>query len=241
MSGGSWAVSFGLPSKAPAVWRADIAEPRARLPKGKLLAVSVVGTVQEGWSDEDLANDYAQCAQWAVESGADVVETNFSCPNVSTQDGQIFQQPNAAGLVTAAVRERIGKTPYVIKIGHLPEPRGARALVDAVAPYVNALAMTNSVATTVVGDDGERLFDGARRGICGAAIRDASIAQTRMVRSITTEHHPHLALVGVGGASTAGDVRGYLDAGAHAVHIATAAMLSPQLALEIRKGLATAG
>ena len=47
----------------------------------KLLVVSVVGTVQDGWSMDDLADDYARCARWAVESGADAVETNFSCPS----------------------------------------------------------------------------------------------------------------------------------------------------------------
>ncbi|MCA9069275.1 MAG: hypothetical protein KDA84_10150 [Planctomycetaceae bacterium] len=79
---GSWAVSFGMPSAEPDKWRADVEWTRKHLPKEKLLSVSVVGTVQPDWSLEQLAADYAQCAKWAVESGADCVETNFSCPNV---------------------------------------------------------------------------------------------------------------------------------------------------------------
>ena len=235
MKGGSWAVSFGMPSKSPDVWRADVEQTRQQLRKGQLLSVSVVGTVQEGWSDEDLARDYAHCARWAVESGADAIETNFSCPNVATQDGQIFQQPTVAAIVTEAVREAVGKTPYIIKIGHLPHFDQARQLVDAVAPFVDALAMTNSVATTVVDDHGKRLFDGAPRGICGTAIREASIEQTQCVASIAAESSADLKLIGVGGASYAEDVHRYLNAGAHAVHLATAPMLNPLVAVEIRE------
>src|SRR5687768_9510369 len=44
---GSWAVSFGMPSQSPDVWRADIEATRRQLPEGKVLSVSVVGSVQE--------------------------------------------------------------------------------------------------------------------------------------------------------------------------------------------------
>ena len=44
-----------------------------------------------------------------------------------------------------------------------------------------------------------------------------------------------LELIGVGGAGSATNVRGYLGAGAHAVHLATAAMLNPHVALEIKQ------
>mgnify|MGYP000350841292 CR=1 FL=1 len=54
---GSWAVSFGMPSADPDFWRRDIEETRRQLPSGKLLSVSVVGTVQPGWSMNDLADD----------------------------------------------------------------------------------------------------------------------------------------------------------------------------------------
>ncbi len=59
---GSWAISFGMPSISPDVWRADVEWTRDRLPKEKLLSVSVVATAQPGWSEEDVANDFAQCA-----------------------------------------------------------------------------------------------------------------------------------------------------------------------------------
>ena len=47
---GSWAVSFGMPSAEPKKWRHDIEWTRDRLASEKLLSVSVVGTIQDGWS-----------------------------------------------------------------------------------------------------------------------------------------------------------------------------------------------
>ena len=199
---GSWAVSYGMPSKEPAIWRADVEETRKQLPTGKLLSVSVVATVQDGWSIEDLAADYAKCASWAVESGADAVETNFSCPNVSTCDGQLYQQPTDARRVAETVREAIGDVPYIVKIGHVPTVDGAIELLDAVGPSIDALAMTNSVATQV--RDGQSLtFAGQRRGICGAAIRDASIQQTKRFADLIAERNLGIQLIGVGGIQNA--------------------------------------
>ena len=233
---GSWAVSYGMPSKTPDVWRRDIEQTRAALPAGKVLSVSVVGTVQEGWSIEQLADDYAACARWAVESGADAIESNFSCPNVSTCDGQLYQQPADAALVAERVRAAIGRVPFIIKIGKIETSEDATALLAAVAPHVDALAMTNSIASTVRSPDSDKLlFDGEKRGICGAATRQASLAQTKLLHGLIQQHGYDLKLIGVGGAATAQHVRQYLDAGAQAIHIATAAMVNPAVALEIRE------
>ncbi|MEX2121494.1 MAG: hypothetical protein WD847_18035 [Pirellulales bacterium] len=237
---GSWAVSFGMPSKPPGVWRADIEATRGKLPARKVLSVSVVGTVQEGWSIDDLAGDYARAAVWAVESGADVIEANFSCPNVSTRDGQLYQQPESAALVAALLRQQIGHVPLVLKIGRLSGEPEAAALVEAVAQFADALSMTNSVAATVVSSQGELLFGGEKRGICGAAIRDASRRQTAMVARVIRERNLALQLIGVGGAGTAADVRDYQRAGAETVHLATAAMLDPAVGIQIRRQWAAA-
>jgi len=235
---GSWAVSFGMPSKEPDYWRHDVEATRRQMPADKLLVVSVVGTVQPEWSLDDLADDYARCARWAVESGADAIETNFSCPNVSTCDGQLYQNAASAALVAARVREAIGPVPLLIKIGHLLEADRAAELLESVAPHVSGLAMTNSVVATVRGADGNLLFDGQPRGICGDATRQASIEQTKLFARLIRERGLTTRLVGVGGASTAAHVRDYLAAGAESVHLATAAMIDPLVACRIRAELA---
>ena len=235
---GTWAVAFGMPSKTPDFWRRDIEQTRQQLPAGKLLSVSVVGTVQPDWTLEDLAADYAQCARWAVESGADCIETNFSCPNVSTCDGQIYQNPEQSALVASQVRQAIGDVPLIIKVGHVETAQQCSQLASALAPYADALAMTNSVAVTVADQDGKLLFNGERRGICGQAILEASLAQTKLFAEQIKTENLDLQLVGVGGITTAADVTRYLQAGAHATHIASTAMTTPDIALRIKAKLA---
>ena len=95
--------------------------------------------------------------------------------------------------------------------------------------------MTNSISARVRDVDGETLFDGNPRGICGAAIRDASIEQVALFRQVLSETRQKLDLIGVGGIFDVDDVKSYLRAGATSVGIATAAMLAPDIALDIRK------
>ena len=235
---GSWAVSFGMPSMPPEVWRADVEWTRTRLPKEKLLAVSVVASVEPGWSLDEMADDFARCARWAVESGADCIETNFSCPNVSTSDGQLYQQPGAAAVVAERVRDAIGNAPYVIKVGFFDDPGQCEQLLEAVAPFASALAMTNCIAATVEQANGTPLFAGQPRGIGGESIRDASVAQVRRFAEIARGRGYPTRIVGVGGISSAAHVEQYLTAGAEAVQLATAPMINPLVAIEILSDLA---
>lgn len=232
---GSWAVSFGMPSKSPEVWRDDVQWTRLQLAPTQRLCVSVVASVQDGWSIGDLADDYARCAKWAVESGADIVEANFSCPNVTTCDGQLYQHPDDARIVAQRIRDAIGRVPLIIKIGHVPAREAATQLIDGLAPSASALAMTNSIATQVRQRDGRLQFEGQVRGICGSATLAASTSQVAMFQELLSTRNEGLDLIGVGGAGSSRDVRGYLQAGAHAVHFATAAMVNPGLALEIKR------
>src|SRR6185369_14526649 len=50
----NWAVSFGMPSRPPEIWRADIEGTRRALPRNKILSVSVVATPQPDWTAEKL-------------------------------------------------------------------------------------------------------------------------------------------------------------------------------------------
>lgn len=234
---GSWAVSFGMPSQPPDVWRADVQRTRDQLSREKVLSVSVVGSIEPGWTIDELAADYARCAQWAVDSGADCVETNFSCPNVNTCDGQLYLQPDAARCIAEAVRQAVGRTPYVIKIGHVTDHAATLALIAAVHPFADGLAMTNSVAATVADAGADLLFGGDPRGICGLATRDAALEQVERFRREITEQRAELEIIGVGGIGKAEDVRAQLSAGAASVHIATAAMVDPLLGEKIRRGL----
>jgi dihydroorotate dehydrogenase len=235
---GSWAVSFGMPSRDPECWRADVEATRVALPKNKILSVSVVATPEAHWTRDDLAEDFARCARWAVESGADCVEANFSCPNVASADGQLYQQPEAAGHIAARLRQAVGNRPLLLKIGHVTDEAQAVALAQAVAPHANALVMVNCIAAGVVDAQQVPLFHGQRRGIAGEAIREAAVDQVRLFAGILRQQFLTLRLIGVGGIATARDVQAQLAAGSHAVQLATAAMLEPRIGWRIRAELA---
>lgn len=231
---GSWAVSFGMPSSDPEQWRRDVERTRKELARDKVLSVSVVGTIQDGWDLHQLADDYAKCARWAVESGADCVEANFSCPNVATCDGQLYQDADQSRLVASVIRDAIGATPLIIKIGFVPPGVSPEPTIDAFAGIVNALSMTNSIAAVVGRCDSELMFDRQQRGICGDAIRESSIDQVHRFAQAIRRANCDLNLVGVGGIHSADHVRAYLDAGADACHLATAVMVDPAVGLKIR-------
>jgi dihydroorotate dehydrogenase (NAD+) catalytic subunit len=233
---GSWAVSFGMPSAHPDVWRKDIEETKTKLPTGKLLSVSVVGTIQAGWGIHELAKDYEQCVRWAIDAGADAVETNFSCPNVSTCDGQLYQQTEDAKIVAQCVKETSKQKPYSVKIGYVHSVEQAKELLTSIGKYVDAIAMTNSIATQVRDQD-TLLFHGEKRGICGDAIRSESVKQTRLFADLAKELDLPISFIGVGGVSHAEHVQEYLNAGASTVHLATAAMTDPEIAIKIKQSL----
>jgi dihydroorotate dehydrogenase len=234
---GSWAVSFGMPSSPPEKWRSDIERTRTQLPSDKVLSVSVVGTVQPEWSLDRLAQDYAICARWAVESGADCIEANFSCPNVSTCDGQLYQDADQSRLVASVIRESIGATPLIIKIGFVPPDVSPQPLVSGLSDIADALSMTNSISAKVRTAEGAMMFDGQPRGICGDAIRDSSIDQVRRFAEEIARQDSTLKLIGVGGICSAEHVQSYLRAGAHACHLATSVMVDPSVGLRIRSSL----
>jgi len=117
------AVCFGMPSQPPEVWRKDVRRARGKLRRGQLLVVSVVGTPAEGGGEASLVEDFCRCARWADEAGADIVEANFSCPNVCTAEGSIYQAPGASGRLALALREALPSTPLFIKSGWLANPR----------------------------------------------------------------------------------------------------------------------
>ena len=232
---GSWAVSFGMPSKPPRFWQEDVAATRSRLNKGKFLSVSVVATPEEDWSIDEVADDFAQCARWAAECGADGVEANFSCPNVSSVDGQLFLNPTDAGIVAAKLREAIPDMPLLLKVGHIDNRETAHEFLERVVPFVNALVMVNGVSARVRRPSGELLFEGRCRGIAGNAIRETAQEQLSLFDGLIRKFGLDVKLVGVGGLGKAADIRACLDRGCEAVQFATAAMLNPGLGLDIRR------
>jgi dihydroorotate dehydrogenase (NAD+) catalytic subunit len=230
----SWAISFGMPSRDPAEWRADVERARLGLRARQVLSVSVVASPEPGWTMAQLADDFAQCAVWAADSGAQVVEANLSCPNVCTQEADLYLSPEAAGEIASTVRARLPRAvPLALKIGLFHNEEQAAAVLRAVNPFAQAVSSTNSITAVVRGR-----FGGLRRGIGGAATTARCNEELKMLSRLRGESGSSLRFIGVGGVMNAADVRDRLAAGAENVHLATAPMVDPHIGIRIRREMA---
>ena len=228
--------SFGMPSQDPSIWQKDVELARSMIGKGQVLIVSIVGTEREG---ESIAANFTRAAKMAVEAGAMAIEMNFSCPNVKGTEGQIFQDPSAAGEIARKVRSGIGtKIPLVAKVGYIASDQAAGELIKAVSPFLDGVAAINTLSATIINPEGRPALPGTGReksGVCGNGIRKAALEVVgRLAREVKKQKLP-LSLIAVGGIMTVEDVDLALSSGADFAMSATGAMWDPFLAYHMKQ------
>lgn len=237
----SIANSFNMPGMDVEHWKSDVNATLSLLSKGQILIVSVVGT--SGDSQAAFIEDFVTTAKHAVDAGAHAVELNFSCPNAyGKEEGSVYHEPSLAGQIAKKVRCDLPKTRLLLKIGYL-KPVELSKLFEATYPYVDGYTAINTIPVRLVSRGGysEPFFPGKKRlrpGISGTAIREHALAVVRGLRSLAKEKRSEIAILGVGGISTAGHVRQFLEAGANCVQMCTAVNHNPFLGIEIRRELA---
>lgn len=230
----TWATSFGLPSAAPEVWRADVKRARAKLAADQLLIVSVVGTPQPGGDGEQLARDYATCARWAAEAGADAVEVHLSCPDTVTEHAHmVYEDKELSGLIVERVRRATGGVPLLAKLGALAGPRALHELATRLAPALDGFVLVNGLQRKVIKPEGMSAFPGSGRelaGVVGAEVYDTCRIQMEELLAWRKAGAWDRVVLAVGGITTAARARAALDAGANAALVATAALTDPLFA-----------
>lgn len=232
----SSAVCFGMPSMAPQTWRDDVQRAKAALPQGKVLIVSVVATAADGATPRAVADDFAQCASWAVEAGADVVEANLSCPNVCTKEGSIYTDAQMSRTIATEIRKTIGNTPLLLKAGHFADAGKLRTFLKFVNGAANGITMVNALSRPVLHPNGRPVFGDlfVSAGVLGRGIHQSCVENLKRAAEIIAAEDLKLTLVGVGGVSSDEDVRRFFDAGASAVLMGSAPMYMPDLAAEMK-------
>jgi dihydroorotate dehydrogenase len=232
----SSAVCFGMPSMTPEVWREDVARCKAGLGEGQILIVSVVASPEPDWSAAQVADDYAQCAAWATEAGADVIEANFSCPNVCSAEGQVYLDAALSGDVSATIRTAIGETPLLLKVATFPDEESMSGFLRAVSKPADGVTLVNGISRPVLHRDGRPAFgeNYVKAGVLGRIIHESSVASVRQACAIVDAEDLGLALAAVGGVSRAGDMGDFFDAGADAIMLGSSPMYLPNLACEIK-------
>lgn len=235
----SLANSFGMPSPEPKEWQADLEASRDLLKPGQMLIASVVGTADA--NGDDLAADFVQCARLAAEARPHAIELNFSCPNAYGEERAVYQHPELAGRICSKVSRELRGTKLLVKIGHLSTAH-LDQLFEATCKYVSGYTAINTIAARIRsgGQQREPVFSGKPRvkaGVSGVAIREHALAVVRRLRYLAEHKKVEVVLLGVGGISSADDVRSFRDAGANGFQICTAALLNPFVAAEIRAQL----
>lgn len=229
--------SFGVPSFEPDFWQPDMAEAARHAKKGQFVIGSFQGTTNPDGDVARYIQDFVLAAKLVKETGVKVLEANLSCPNEGTAHLLCYDTQRSKTIL-AAIKNEIGDTPLVIKIGYFADRNPLRHLVAEVGSLVQGISAINTIPARVVDEQGNQALPGPgriRSGVCGQPIKWAGLAVVQQLAVLRQELGLSFAIVGVGGVTRPEDYHEYRDAGAEVVMSATGAMWNPQFAQEIKR------
>lgn len=198
--------AMGLPNSGVDEYKQEIKEVKLDEPRIPLI-VSIFG-----FSNSECA----KVAKAAVETGADALELNVSCPHVRETGAEIGQNPDLVAEFVEEVKKNVEKpifvklTPNVADIGKI-----AKAAVMAGA---DALTATNTVKGMAIDIETTRpILANKFGGLSGPAIKPIAI---KCVYEIHRE--VDIPIVGCGGIASWQDAIEFMLAGASAIQVGTA-------------------
>lgn len=229
--------SFGVPSKDPQVWQQDVKKAAAYAGHGQVMILSFMGTVKKDQTQQEFIEDFILAARLSKETGAAILETNLSCPNIGNE-GLVCYNLDVTEKVVKGIRNAIGNTPLILKVGYYKNSQDLQGLAEIANEYANDIAAINTLQVKIIDKNGDQALPGSparlTSGICGSAIKWAGLKTTEQLKKIKEEKNYSFSITGVGGVLTPEDYQDYKKAGADAVMSATGAMWNPFLAQEIK-------
>lgn len=218
--------SFGNQSMDPDWTKNDIQKAKQSLLEGQVLIVSIFGNTLDEW---------IQTAQLAVAGGADIIEANFSCPNLNTNNEPIYTRPEDIFFIAQAlVQTTPSEIPIILKFGVFTDYQLMKqALIAAARAGAQGICGINSVPMKVVNSDGTLTF-GTRTiaGISGIPIQALALDFIKTASIIIHNENLNLVLLGVGGITMASHFSNFLKSGATIALSATGMMWNPYLAAQ---------
>lgn len=233
--------SFGMPSDDPKIWQDDVRLALSMIADDQLMILSVVGTLDEGDTDDDFIADYALAAKLANETGVKIIELNLSCPNsidpVTKQVSRelVCQSKELSRSIVEACRQHIGDgVKLIAKLSWMSEAELREIIAPLLAEgLLDGISGINTIQADVVDKAGSSPFPGRDvAGVSGAAIREHAIDFVRSLALIRAEIG-HFDILASGGVLRPEHVQILRDAGADAVQSATGALTNPELAAEV--------
>ena len=234
----SMANSFGVPSHSHKAWKKDVSKIRSKLGEGQVLIVSVVGS--DPTSGETLISDFKRTACEAEDSGAQILELNFSCPNTRRESGNdpgsIYQDPTMAASILSSVKDAVD-IPVFAKIGYLSYD-DLRSFLKLNGPLLDGITAINTISAKIVSKPGgENTFPGSDRkeaGVSGWAIKNAAQEVAENLIKIRNESKEEFDIIGLGGVMNKTDFEERIATGVEAVGICTGAFFNANIASTIR-------
>jgi dihydroorotate dehydrogenase (NAD+) catalytic subunit len=166
----------------------------------------------------EKAEDFARVTE-GVDSFADMIEINLSCPNVGGQT--IVSDLKSAKAVVSACRKST-KKPLIAKLSPDEDPViQARMAVDAGADVVNIGNSIQGARFNV--DSGRPFLKNVKGGLSGPAFMPVILLKVYQIK----DAFPDLPVIGLGGVRKAEDIVEYAIAGASLAGIGSSAMINP--------------
>ncbi|OGI75697.1 hypothetical protein A3C67_02820 [Candidatus Nomurabacteria bacterium RIFCSPHIGHO2_02_FULL_42_19] len=229
--------SFGVPSFDPEFWQEDIKKVIKNLRPGQILVGAFQRTKKEKPDVEEYINDFVRAARMMKETGVQVMEVNFSCPNEGTVELLCYDVARSVEVVKA-IKSEIKDTPLIVKVSFYKNEKLLRNFVKEVGALVQGISAINTIFSEIVDEKGGEALPGrTHSGVCGHAIKWAGLDMVRRLKKLREEFGYSYTIIGVGGVMNAEDFFEYREAGADIVMSATGAMWNPYLAKEIKERL----
>ncbi len=176
-----------------------------------------------------VIDDYISVIEKLNDTKIPFIELNISCPNVKCGGMQFGATPESAAEATRAARKATKKK-LMVKLS--PNVTDIASIAKAVeAQGADAISLVNTFTAMAINAKTRRpILANMTGGLSGPAIKPIAL---RMVNQVYRA--VKIPVVGMGGIMTGEDVAEFMIAGATAVMVGTANMVSPSASLRILK------
>lgn len=226
--------SFGNGCLEPIMIMQDIAFAKNALVEGQVLIVSVYG---EGDSLSEMSQDFAAAALMAKEAGADIIELNFSCPNLMKSGEPLYWSIEYVSQITRCVVKCMGDIPVLLKLGLLHEQESPlKLLISSARAGARGISAINSISMHVLNQKHDPAF-GKRihSGVSGYPIRRLALQSVKKLVQINQSEKLNLAILGMGGITLSEHFNEFLNSGVEAALSAAGMMWNPYLAAQFHQ------
>lgn len=230
--------SFGNPSPAVSDWAAELVEQRKGTSDGQILGCSVTATIVNPQATmEEMAADLVIAATAAALSGAQIIEFNLACPNVTEnkKEGDMFQDAKLVSYTLSEFKRRFPNTACGFKFGLYKSKEQMKKVLVKAGDNLDYISGINTVGMTVVAKDGKDILPGRRvSGVAGRADQHLALEAIKWADEIRKAEGLKYEILGGGGIVEVEDVDRYLNAGADMVQVAAIALANPLFAYKYR-------